>query len=169
MGLKWLKEFISDGPKESPHIPTKEEYWEERKNDPDRTHTELLPSDYLTKEEQKKVVEAISMAYKIVYGGINNPLIEINPEVGPSIRFKVRKAFNLSLKSDPQAMYNLLKVVRREINIIKKFRTCKVFMLVYESEPEMTSLNIVYNPHWRRHEGYEIMYRTPTQLRRSRR
>lgn len=194
MGLEWLKEMLSRGPVESPHIPTKREYWKERMNDPVRTWCIPIPHQLykptasvvqgtrvwhqdsppcLPEEEQQKIIDIIKHSWKVIHGGLYDPLVEVEGEGEKgnySIRFKVRKAYNLELQSgDLVAHYNICKQVRKELNVIKKFRTCKVFMLVYEDEPEMTSLNIVYNPHWRRYENFEIMYRSQVQLRRARR
>ena len=175
-------------------IPTKEEYWNDRKNDQVRTWTKPIPKqEYdpmlsvmrgervwkdeappcLPVEEQKHIMECIGRAAQITFGGGWDLFVEVAGEgrgKEESIRFKLRQVYNEPLKrADLQTYYNLCKQVRKELNFTKMFRTCKVFMLIYEGEPEMTSLNVVYNPHWRRYENFELMYRSQVQLRRARR
>lgn len=95
-----------------------------------------------------------------------NLKIEVWSE-GNSVRFKFRKEFNKSfwLTNVREVLSNIREGIN---NQNKKFKRCKVFYLDYEKEPDMNSFNVVYNPKWRKYENYEILFRSRTQLRRSR-
>lgn len=90
-----------------------------------------------------------------------------------TLKFKVRAAFNPYIKElhgDVEGYKNILQHIREKINssLNKRFKTCKVFYLDYESEPEMDSINVVFNPKWKRYENYEILFRSKRQLARAR-
>lgn len=135
-------------------------------------HEDVPP--VLSVEEQQTILNALTRACRTCYGGTaaKEPFIEVRGEEGregQSIRFQIRKAWNPFIRSnDIRSYYTLCSQVRKELNVTKKFRTCKVFMLIYEEE-EMISLNVVYNPRWRRYENFDLMYRSRTQLARARR
>lgn len=176
MSLDFFKILLEAGP-----ICTRKirPYWEEREdttvfNTPVRGSEwfrnyetggwEFKGTPVLSEEEQ----EWILSVFKAVFG--QDVRVEVMCDGKDAIKFKMRNVFNPGKEkaSEDLTAYLLeLRDVRKRLNKLgKKFKRCKVFYLVYESESKMTSLNVVFNKYWRRYENYEILFRNKTQARR---
>ena len=59
----------------------------------------------------------------------------------------------------------LLRNIRTYLNRWKPLRCAKV-QSSFHPNKEKTNIRIVYNPHWRRYENYEIFFRSKTQSNR---
>ena len=118
----------------------------------------------LSEEEQ----ESILSIFKAVFG--QDVRVEVMCDGKDAIKFKMRNAFNPGKEKaseDLTAYLSELRKVRYELNKLgTKFKRCKVFYLIYESDSKMTSFNVVFNKHWRKYENYEILFRNKTQARR---
>lgn len=161
-------------------LEEKEEYWKQRKERTSFNVPSLGEEIWTSKgmvlvpETGPKMPEELQVkminALKQYLGHSAN--IEIFTE-NESVRFRVLSGYNPELSTvltvNSSSMEDYLSVLREYINgIDSKFRKCKLFFLKYDCEPEMNSLNIVFNANWRKYENYEILFRSKTQLRRAR-
>ena len=125
---------------------------------------EFKGTPVLSEEEQEDILSV----FKEVFG--QDVRVEVMCDGKDAIKFKMRNVFNPRKEKAPEdltAYLSDLQKVRYKLNKLgTKFKRCKVFYLIYESESKMTSLNVVFNKHWRRYENYEILFRNKTQARR---
>lgn len=173
-----LEKLLEGGSQPREHRP----YWEEREdntvfNTPVKgkeMHRSIFKYDewefkgepVLPEEKQLWLIEAIQNSFFLTAPK------EVRIEVlcdGEGIKFKVRKVFNKKVETgNLVSILDNLKKLRKNINNLgKEFKTCKVFFLGYESDERYSSYNVVFNPHWRRYENYEMLFRNKTQLRRA--
>ena len=120
-----------------------------------------VESENMPKSLQKKVIKILNkFDFKV----------EVFQEDRGSVKFKVRQLENERLELYPGSKVpDLLRKIREALDN-GGFRRSKLFYLdyTYAGHPEVNSINVVYNPRWRKYESFEILFRSKTQLRRSR-
>lgn len=120
-----------------------------------------VESESMPKALQKKVIKILNkFDFKV----------EVFQEDKGSVKFKVRQLENERLELYPMSKVpDLLRKIREALDN-GGFRRSKLFYLDYTDAgyPEVNSINVVYNPRWRKYENFEILFRSKTQLRRSR-
>lgn len=94
-------------------------------------------------------------------------VVEFFPD-GETLTVKIRQCQNEWLEGVSQEdLLKYLSELRRILNDLD-LKTVKVQASIHldKDYKGKTNVRLVYNPHWRRYENYEIFYRCKTQSRR---